>query len=183
MPDLPAPVIRLVDLAVFAPIGAAARACDALPQLVCERRGRVERHLQLARMIGKVAVKQGRRELERRLDEIAAEQQALGGTVVVPEQAPPAGEAVPEPVVELAGAAVAAPPVDSAAVPPPVEPAVIAPPATELAISDYDSLAASQVVARLAALTPDDLAAVGAYEAAHRARRTILGKVQQLQGS
>ena len=45
-----------------------------------------------------------------------------------------------------------------------------------LAIPDYDSLAASQVVPRLAGLTADELEAVRAYEAAHRARRTILGE-------
>ncbi len=52
-----------------------------------------------------------------------------------------------------------------------------------LAIPDYDSLAASQVVPRLAGLTADELEAVRAYEAAHRARRTILGRVAQLQQS
>ena len=50
-----------------------------------------------------------------------------------------------------------------------------------LAIPGYDSLAASQVVPRLAGLSPDELAAVGAYESAHRARRTILTRVRQLQ--
>lgn len=56
------------------------------------------------------------------------------------------------------------------------------PEAASLGIPDYDSLAASQVVPRLAALTPDELAAVRAYEAAHRGRRTILGRVDQLLG-
>ena len=50
-----------------------------------------------------------------------------------------------------------------------------------LAIPGYDSLAASQVVPRLAGLSADELAAVGAYESAHRARRTILTRVRQLQ--
>jgi hypothetical protein len=50
-----------------------------------------------------------------------------------------------------------------------------------LAIPGYDSLAASQVVPRLAGLSPDELAAVGAYESVHRARRTILNRVRQLQ--
>ncbi len=52
-----------------------------------------------------------------------------------------------------------------------------------LAIPDYDSLAASQVVPRLAGLTAAELEAVRQYEAAHRARRTILGRVAQLQQS
>jgi hypothetical protein len=50
-----------------------------------------------------------------------------------------------------------------------------------LAIPGYDSLAASQVVPRLAGLSPEELTAVGAYETAHRARRTILTRVRQLQ--
>lgn len=49
-----------------------------------------------------------------------------------------------------------------------------------LAIPGYDSLSASQVVQRLAGLSQDELDAVGSYEAAHRARRTILTRVNQL---
>lgn len=55
------------------------------------------------------------------------------------------------------------------------------PSAAALAIPGYDSLAASQVVPRLAGLSPEELAAVGAYESAHRARRTILTRIRQLQ--
>jgi len=51
----------------------------------------------------------------------------------------------------------------------------------DLPVQDYDSLAASQVVPRLAALTAEELVAVGAYERAHRNRQTILNKVAQLQ--
>lgn len=53
---------------------------------------------------------------------------------------------------------------------------------SSLAIPGYDSLSASQVVQRLAGLSRDELAAVGAYEEAHRGRRTILNRVSQLQG-
>ncbi|MGE3619477.1 MAG: hypothetical protein AB7L84_03350 [Acidimicrobiia bacterium] len=49
-----------------------------------------------------------------------------------------------------------------------------------LAIPDYDSLAAVQVVNRLAGLEPGELRAVHAYEASHRARRTILNRAAQL---
>lgn len=55
-----------------------------------------------------------------------------------------------------------------------------APSAEQLAIPGYDSLSASQVVQRLAGLSRDELEAVGAYESAHRARRTILTRVNQL---
>lgn len=49
-----------------------------------------------------------------------------------------------------------------------------------LAIDEYDSLAASQIVDRLAALTADELRRIDAFEATHRQRRTVLGKVAQL---
>lgn len=52
--------------------------------------------------------------------------------------------------------------------------------ADALAIDDYESLAASQVVTRLDGLTADELAAVHTFESANRARRTILGKIDQL---
>ncbi len=62
------------------------------------------------------------------------------------------------------------------------EQAVLRPNAAGLAIPGYDSLSASQVVQRLAGLSREELAAVGAYEEAHRGRRTILNRVNQLQG-
>ncbi|MGH9018968.1 MAG: hypothetical protein ACRDY1_14550, partial [Acidimicrobiales bacterium] len=49
-----------------------------------------------------------------------------------------------------------------------------------LAIPGYDSLSASQVVQRLAGLSPSELADVQAHEQAHRHRRTILNRVAQL---
>ena len=55
------------------------------------------------------------------------------------------------------------------------------PAAGSLAIPDYDNLAASQVVSRLDGLRPAELAAVQQYELATRGRKTILGKVAQLQ--
>jgi hypothetical protein len=74
-----------------------------------------------------------------------------------------------------------APPVDAAlpidvAPAPPAEPA---PAESELPIQDYDSLAASQVVPRLATMSDDDLRAVRDYELAHRKRQTILNRVAQ----
>jgi hypothetical protein len=50
-----------------------------------------------------------------------------------------------------------------------------------LGIPDYDSLSASQVVPRLAGLSPGELEAVRAYETANRGRRTVLSKIAQLQ--
>ncbi len=49
-----------------------------------------------------------------------------------------------------------------------------------LPIDEYESLAASQVVARLTALSPAELRTVRDFEGAHRGRRTVLGKIDQL---
>ena len=57
-----------------------------------------------------------------------------------------------------------------------------APEPRPLAIPGYDTLSASQVIPRLDALRPDELEAVRHHEAGHRARRTILSRIAQLQG-
>jgi hypothetical protein len=49
-----------------------------------------------------------------------------------------------------------------------------------LAIPGYDTLSAMQVVQRLDGLDATELAAVRDYEAAHRGRKTILGRADQL---
>ena len=51
----------------------------------------------------------------------------------------------------------------------------------DLAIPGYDALSASQVVQRLAGLSPAELESVRAYEEATRGRKTILSRVAQLQ--
>jgi hypothetical protein len=55
-----------------------------------------------------------------------------------------------------------------------------APAADTLGIPDYDELSASQVVERLDGLQQAELEAVRTYEEAHRGRRTILFKIEQL---
>ncbi len=85
------------------------------------------------------------------------------------EQEPPDAVAPPvEPALEPAAA-------------PAPEPAPLpaAPSEADLPIQDYDSLAASQVVPRLATMSPDELRAVRDYELAHRKRQTILNRVAQ----
>lgn len=61
-----------------------------------------------------------------------------------------------------------------------VEVSAASPSASELPIVDYDLLAASHVVQRLAQLSVAELEVVRAYEASGRGRRTILAKVDQL---
>lgn len=73
-------------------------------------------------------------------------------------------------------------PVASVATPTTSTSSASVPVATDLPIEDYESLAASQVVTRLGALTPAELRTLHAFESAHRGRRTILGKIDQLSG-
>ena len=54
---------------------------------------------------------------------------------------------------------------------------------SELAITDYDSLSASQVVPRLDSLGDDELETVRQYEASTRGRKTILNKIAQIQSA
>ncbi len=50
----------------------------------------------------------------------------------------------------------------------------------ELPIANYDTLSAVQIVPLLAELSPEEREAVRAHEEAHRGRRTVLGKLDQL---
>jgi hypothetical protein len=146
---------RLVELAVFAPIGAAAVARERLPEYVSVGRERVEQRVTLARFIGQMVVQQGRRELEKRLADVASEPEVATPPITATPATPPASSRA-----------------DSAA--------SVTPAAVDLPIDEYESLAAGQVVARLVALDLQDLAAVEAFEAANRNRRTVLNRIAQL---
>jgi hypothetical protein len=52
--------------------------------------------------------------------------------------------------------------------------------ATELPITDYDGLSATQIIDRLDGLSRGALERIRVYERAHRARRTILATIDQL---
>lgn len=163
MADERPPVERLLDLALYAPVGALVALHEDLPKHVRQGRQAVENRIQLARFIGQFAVQQGRKELIKRIE---ANRQA---------QRDAASAAVDEPV-GLAAVDVAEAPSGQDTAPHAV------PAATELPIAEYESLAAIHVVERLGSLHPDELELVRRFEAAHRSRRTILAKVAQLQG-
>lgn len=189
------PITRLVELAVYAPIGVAAVVRERLPDYVDEGRARVEQRLILARFIGKMVVTQGRREIERRLEaqtadgptgarrrieprERAAEPYATEFAARAPgpdRGAPDVPDGPPEHAAgPTVGVDVGAPrdPARSAGEPVPI--------AAELPIAEYESLAAAQVVARLTDLDDEALAQVQAFERAHRNRRTVLNRIDQL---
>jgi hypothetical protein len=185
---------QLLDLLLYAPVGLLGEARSLLPELAEKGRIRVGN----ARMMGQMAVQLGQTQAERRLTQLEEHaKRSLTGYGLLPPDPEESGsddgadtpvravravEAAPRPRAahrKPAGAPVAeAPEADAApAAPAPADPAD----ATELAIPDYDSLAASQVVSRLAGLREPELAAVQRYELATRGRKTILGKIAQLQ--
>jgi hypothetical protein len=154
----------LADVFVYAPIGAAASMVELLPKLA--RRGR--KRVAMARVIGQVVVVKGQQKVGKIVDQLLdtgpEEQAATANASVAP---PPTVDHEIEETIPVRR----------------IHPTYDSDEAALLAIPDYDSLAASQVVPRLAGLAPDELEAVRQYEAAHRARRTILSRVAQLQQS
>jgi len=164
---------QLADLLVYVPIGLFFEAPTLLPKLA--EQGRV--HTRNARLFGQFAVRQGEAEVRRRLagfeEQTTGLLRALG--VLPADDGDRGGDGSdtrePRPTAGRAERGPAAA----------VEPSDLGPDVDDLAITDYDSLSASQVVTRLPGLTLEELEAVRAYEAAHRGRKTILNKVAQLQ--
>lgn len=153
MPGPPCPGRgELADAVFYGPIGLLLDAQTVAPDLA--RRGR--QHVKAARIIGEMAVKSGLG----RLNGLLAE------PTPPPEPAPPKRRAAP-----------AQPPSQD----PSHDPDDVVPDLASLAIPRYDTLAASQIVARLDALSTAELDSVAAYERAHRGRRTILAKISRLQ--
>ena len=162
------------DIVLYAPIALVLDAPDLLPKLA--RQGK--QHMRNAKALGPHAL----RKIQNRLLSTAETVGDQAGGILRQGAGPApatsraaARGARPEPAtgnhrrgvdVSENGTRPAAPP----------SPAV-----DELAIPDYDSLSALQVVDRLPGLTTDELEAVRAYEAAHRGRKTILNKAAQLQ--
>ena len=190
--DSKGPVGQAVDALVYAPIGLFFEGPRLLPELI--EQGKT--HARTARVFGKFAVQQGQVELRRRLatfEEQATDVlRAFGvtgdgggdgdgrgdGRAEAPEAAAP-GRPGSSATATASAPGSAAPAAEAASA---TDGAVGASPTVgELAITDYDSLSASQVVTRLAGLTGDELEAVRAYEVAHRGRKTILNKIAQLQ--
>jgi hypothetical protein len=167
-----------VDLFVYAPIGLFFEAPNLLPKLA--EQGRV--HANNARLFGQFAVKHGEAEVRRRFGDV--EQQAVGLLKMFGLLPDDDAESSPDGPAATASSpgSPPSPPVTRGLEPvagngeAPPGPAV-----DDLAIPDYDSLSASQVVTRLEGLSPEELEAVRTYEAAHRGRKTILNKVAQLQ--
>jgi hypothetical protein len=165
-------VEQAVDVFVHAPIGLVFDGPGSLPALIKAGRAQVAN----ARLIGQFAIQQGQVEATRALARVQAQAAGVLGLLGHADGAPRSVSTQSRPA-EHAAPAEPAEPADHAA------PAEAEMPAAELAIPDYDSLSASQVVTRLAGLSAAELDAVRAYETANRGRKTILSKIAQLERS
>jgi hypothetical protein len=188
------PVHRALDVFLYAPVGFALMAYQRVPSLVSDvlakglaQVGEAEARMNQAKMIGQVAVtfggRQIRRDLDARLGEACRRAEFLAGFIpglrsdddededlLAEPLAGPASAPPPSP----------APPVAGKPSTPASSPTRPRPSASDLPIPEYDGLSASQVVSRLSGLTPGELDAVAAYEAAGRARKTVLGAIDRL---
>lgn len=188
MPDeKKSPIDNVVELALYAPLGLALTARDHLPDLIARGRQQVTSQVMLARMMGQFAVKEGEKDLRKRVEGLS---KTLGDLGLLPEPNRPA----PAPTPATAPGTVPTPPPEvevdlaesngstngSAAANAPAG-EIPARSRAELSIPGYDTLSASQVVQRLGGLSADELEDVRDYEAGTRGRRTILSKIAQLQ--
>jgi hypothetical protein len=197
---------RILDLAVYAPVGLVVSVAEAVPGLVQKGRERLAPQVVVARTVGEFAVRQGYRRFlglatsrgafrfgafrfgvgqpAKTYPAYTAQSQAPGDNGAQgggPERAAPLGP-------QIEGTEPVAPPPDSAQTvgTVPEQPAEgpaeanTSPSAAELAIPSYDSLSAPQVVQRLAGLSREEIEAVAAYEAGTRRRKTVLDRAEQL---
>jgi len=179
---------QTIEMLVYAPIGAGLYLKDMGPTFVNmfvargraeidRRQAEVQQRTTTAKSIGQVAVAFGVPMVKQRVEKEVgnARQRAqtfletIGGSDAPEPAAPPRARPASRPAPRPAPVREPTPPTNGAS------------PAREtLPIPGYDSLSASQVVERLAGLTPAELDAVRTYEGAHRNRRTILGKIDQI---
>ena len=191
----------MLDLAVYGPLGLALSIAEAMPAMARKGRSRLGPQVGLARTVGQLAVQQGYRQLRGMAVPgpgipFLSRRPATGDGASRRPAASPSSAASRPPAASPSSAAsrppAATPSAPAARARAASRPATAPPPAAsrarktlgvaELAIPSYDSLSASQVVQRLAGLSYDEVAAVRAYEAGTRGRRTILSRAEQLLG-
>ncbi|HYD09808.1 MAG TPA: hypothetical protein VEA78_06870 [Acidimicrobiales bacterium] len=178
MTDEKSPLEQALDVFVYAPLGLVFSARELLPSLA--EKGRNQ--LGMAKMVGQFAAKQGQQEAEKRLGPLRDQAMSTLEQLAGGSRGSTSNGSAPAPTPEVATTDEVKAATESAvATPIVVTPPTSGPEAATLAIPDYDSLSASQVVPRLQGLSTDELEAVREYEAAHRGRKTILNRVAQLQ--
>lgn len=162
---------QVADLVVFAPLGLALEGRRLYPELVA--RGR--RQVLFTRTIGRFAVKRGRQHLD---DLVGTGVGLVSAWLPTGADATTEADHQAEQTHQADGGTDGAEAAEGAR--PELRSVPTGPSADHLAIPDYDSLSAFQVMPRLQALDHEDLDAVRAYEEATRGRRTILNKIAQL---
>ena len=190
---------RALDLLVYAPVGVALYLRDTVPTFVNlfvsrgraevgQRKHQAQGQVSQAKAMGEFAVVFGGPKLREQVEKGIAVARKGAESVLAGMAESDGPEARPSPAPEPAPtprpSEVRVPATDpergetrgSAAA------TATTPAATTLGIPDYDELSASQVVERLDGLQSGELEAVRAYEEAHRGRRTILFKIEQLTG-
>lgn len=150
------PAEQLLEFFLYAPVGLALEAVDNLPKYV--ERGKSQ--VTIGRFLAKTAAKKGSSTIESAGEKVIND---LGqvfvdffGIDLTPDDDHDAEDVVLE-VLD------------------PAEPSD-----SHLAIVEYDSQAAAQIVKLLVQLTPEELDEVETYESANRKRVTILRKITQL---
>lgn len=192
---------RALDLLVYAPVGIALYLRDTVPTFVnlfvsrgraelAQRRQQAQNQVAQAKAMGEFAVNFGGPKVREHVEKgIALARKGAesvlggagdeGGVPEAPDDTPSPAPA-PPPDRAAATSSAASKPAGESATTATTTTTAPAPAATTLVIPDYDELSASQVVERLDGLPASELDAVRAYEEAHRARRTILYKIEQL---
>jgi hypothetical protein len=180
-----------LEVLVYAPIGVGLYLKDMGPTFVNmfvargraeidRRQAQVQQRTTTAKSIGQVAMAFGvpmvKQRVEKEVGTARERAQTLLGSIAGSDG--------------TNGAPAARPTAPAAPAPAPKAPTAAAAPSTttdtngsadpRLPIPGYNSLSASQVVERLAGLSTEELEAVRAFEASHRKRRTILGKIDQI---
>jgi hypothetical protein len=187
------PLESALDVFVYAPLGLFFTVTEEMPRLVEKGRERLTTQLTTARMLGQMAAPQLQAEAGKLVKGVMDRLSSPpGGPARAPAAPPPPPPPPPppraRPSVEPVGIDRPAPAPGPVGVPSGSPAAVTggngsvahAGDSTHLAIPGYDTLSAMQVVQRLAGLSPPELEAVRAYEAAHRGRKTILHRAEQL---
>lgn len=173
---------RLLEAFVFAPIGAGAKLVTDGPEVVA----RARQELSNARFIGEMVVGQGTAQLKERLAHLSSVEPVVASPAERIQADADVASDEPTDDAPTPDADVDEPTEDTDTL---VDGAVDATvdvthddvvDSGELAVPDYDSLPAIDIVGQLDSLTPDELRAVESYERANRRRRTVLGKIAQL---
>ncbi len=178
-PGVPSELLRdaqraAVDLLFFAPIGFAKRARKLLPDLIREGRSTAASARTIGKFVTPIARKQGTKLVKAKVAEITGStlpKSRPGPRSVETAEGPPASARTAKPKVARPGTT-------GSAEASPKDPSIPHEP-----FAGYDHLGSAAVVARLGELSRAERSAVRAYETANRNRRTVLGRLDQLEPS